>query len=466
MSLFTAARSLSAKLLVLTVFFVMLAEVLIFVPSVSRFREVWLEERLAEAHLAAMSLEAAPNQTVSAALESKLLRHVWAHGVELILPRGRVYMLGEDMPPGIDRIYDLRDADVFQLIADALEVLAIPTRRAIKVIGLSPKDPTVRVEVVMEESHLRLALVQFAGRILALSVVISVIAASLVFFSLNWLLVRPMGRITASMMAFRRNPEDPAAMIVATGRDDEIGMAERELADMQASLRSALRQKERLAALGTAVAKINHDLGNILTTASVVSEHLATSGDPDVVRVTPRLMTALDRAMTLCTQTLSYTRDGVMPLRRSSFLLAVLIEELRPEVLAAERRDSGRAIAWLNQVADSQTVMADRDQLARALANLGRNALQAGANRVTVSAAAEPGRLVITVADDGPGLPPRARDNLFQPFAGSARAGGTGLGLAIAREVALAHGGDLKLVESTAAGTAFALDLPAGGMSR
>ena len=115
-------------------------------------------------------------------------------------------------------------------------------------------------------------MIDFAGRILLLSVMISLITAGLVFLSLNALMVRPMRRITASMMAFRRDPEDPAATLPQTSRADEIGMAQRELIDMQASLRAALRQKERLAALGTAVTKINHGLRNILPTAALVSE--------------------------------------------------------------------------------------------------------------------------------------------------------------------------------------------------
>ena len=65
--------SLSAKLLVMTVLFVMLAEVLIFAPSVARFRETWLEGRMAAGHLAALTIEAAPDQMVTRELERKLL---------------------------------------------------------------------------------------------------------------------------------------------------------------------------------------------------------------------------------------------------------------------------------------------------------------------------------------------------------------------------------------------------------
>ncbi|EWY38470.1 ATPase [Skermanella stibiiresistens SB22] len=454
--------SLSAKLLVMTILFVMLAEVLIFAPSVARFRQTWLEGRMAAGHLAALTIEAAPDQMVTPELEGKLLGHVGAYSVDLILPDQRIYMLSSTVAPTVDQTYDLRRAMWFDMIMDAVSLLTLHDDRVIKVTGMSPKDNRAVVEVVLDEAPLRAEMFDFAERILALSVLISLITAGLVFLSLNALMVQPMRRITASMMAFRRDPEDLSATLPHTRRADEIGMAQRELIDMQSALRSALRQKERLAALGTAVTKINHDLRNILSTAALVSERLADSGDPEVRRVTPRLMRSIDRAVELCSQTLAYSRDGALPLHRADIPLAEIVEEVGAELLP-EARDG---VSWVNHVAKGLRVRADREQLARALVNLGRNALEAGATEVTVTAAApvrEGGRIAVTVADNGPGLAPRARENLFQPFAGSARAGGTGLGLAIAREVARAHGGDVRLIESGGQGTRFMLELPGGG---
>ncbi|MGQ9366711.1 sensor histidine kinase [Azospirillum sp. ST 5-10] len=455
-------RSLSAKLLVLTVLFVMLAEVLIYTPSIARFRLAFLEERLAAAHLAALSVEAAPDRMVTKALEAKLLAHVGAHAIDLIQPDSRVYMLSTTMPPTVDAVVDLREATTVSLIADAFAAMARPGNRVVRVIDRSPKDPALTVEVTMDERPLIMAMHDFSGRILALSIVISLITAGLVYLALTGLLVRPMRRLTASMVGFRRDPERAVPAFASDGRDDEIGVAQRELVEMQAALRAALRQRERLAALGTAVTKINHDLRGILATASLLSEHLAESTDPEVRRVTPRLLGALDRAVALCGQTLSYTRDGSLPVHPAPLDLHALVGEAGDEVLDSLRADGVRVEArWVNRVPEGLRVAADRDQLARALVNLGRNAVQAGAGAVTVTAEAEGPRVVLLLTDTGPGLPPRARENLFQPFTGSARAGGTGLGLAIAREIARAHGGDLVLVESTAAGTTFALELPA-----
>ena len=111
---------------------------------------------------------------------------------------------------------------------------------------------------------------------------------------------------------------------------------------------------------------------------------------------------------------------------------------------------------------------ADSDQLFRVLTNLARNAVQAMAGdtesavvrRLTVSAERQGSVSRILVADTGPGLPAKARENLFAAFRGSARSGGTGLGLAIAQELARAHGGAVELVESVGGRTVFAVTIP------
>jgi signal transduction histidine kinase len=265
-----------------------------------------------------------------------------------------------------------------------------------------------------------------------------------------------MRRITASMIEFREDPEDAARVVAASRRRDEIGVAERELAVLQSTVRQALGERARLAALGTAVTKINHDLRNILSTMRLLSDSIAGSAVPEVRRVAPSLVAAIDRAVALCTGTLTYTREGTPSLKRVRFALAGLIEELSElELKSGEER-----LRLDNKVPPSIIATGDRDQLFRVFQNLAQNAAEAGARRLSVRAVDGKGSLVMEVADDGPGMPPKARENLFQPFAGSARPGGTGLGLAIAREVMRAHGGDIALDESTGSGTIFRLTLP------
>src|SRR5205823_13915730 len=98
-----------------------------------------------------------------------------------------------------------------------------------------------------------------------------------------------------------------------SGRADEIGQIERELVSMQEEVRNALRSRARLAALGQAVSKINHDLRNMLTSAQMASDRLATSGDPTVAKALPRLERALDRAVRLAEDVLAYGRTDEAP---------------------------------------------------------------------------------------------------------------------------------------------------------
>jgi signal transduction histidine kinase len=449
-------QSLSARLLVLTIFFVMLGEVLIFVPSVARFRMTYFENRLAAGHIATLSLEASEARALDQGLTDKLLAQVGARGVALHRPNGTVLRLESANPPPADATIDLTHPNILLAIRGSFRTLFGDDARVLRVLGPSTADSTETVEVLLDEAPLRAEMWDFGVRILELSIVISLVAAALVYVSLQWLLVRPMRRITASMMNFREDPEDASRMISASGRTDEIGVAERELSVLQRTVRQALGQRARLAALGTAVTKINHDLRNILATARLVSDGLATSAAPEVRRVAPRLFDAIDRAVALCTRTLDFSREGAPPLAPRSFPLASLIDEVAPDLGLSEE-----AMAIECAIPPDLMIEADRDQLYRVLLNLARNAVEAGARRLRFTAAREDGVIAIEVADDGPGLPPKAQDNLFRPFFGSARPGGSGLGLAIARELARAHGGELTLVSTTGSGTVFRLTLPA-----
>ncbi len=448
-------HSLSARLLVLTVFFVMLAEVFIFVPSVSKFRVDWLGARMNAAHLAMLAFDAAPDRAVGEMLKTELLSQVGAHNV-LVRRGGARLVLDGATPPHIDKTFNLADQGPLELVFDALEVYSQTGNRVIRVLSPSPADPAIEIELVLDEAPMRSDMLGFGWRIFLLSVVISLVTASLVYLSLHWLLVRPMRRITESMTIFSEKPEDVRRIIQPSGRADEIGTAERQLAAMQRGLRAALTQKAHLAALGTAVAKINHDLRGALSMALLVSDRLEESDDPEVRKLAPTVITSIERAVALCSQTLDFAGGKEKEIKRQRFALRPLVAEIKTMMEAPE--DS--AVILDNRTLDAFTVDGDRDEIFRILLNLCRNAAEAGATGIAVSARSVPDGAEIDIRDNGPGLPPRAQEMLFRPFEGSARAGGTGLGLAIARELAEGHGGDLALVSTDAGGTLFRLSLP------
>jgi len=400
---------LSARLLILTIFFVMLSEVFIYAPSIGRYRLVYMQERIAAAHLASLALDTPGDHVVGVELMKQLLDHARSHSIVLRRPASKAMMLSTDMPPRVDATYDLAERRFFLLIWEALLVLARDQDRVIRVIGKSPKDLNVLVETIIEETPMRLEMYDFSARILLLSIVISLLTASLVYLSLHWLFVRPMLGITDNMVAFRADPEDTRRVMRPGGRRDEIGRAQRELADMQSGLRAALQQRERLAALGTAVTKINHDLRNILATAQLVSDTVESSEDPKVRHVAPTLLGAIDRAVKLCSQTLVYAHDGTPAPNYSDFDLARLIDEVGVDAAIV----SDTAAEFDNRVTANCAVHADRDQMYRVLYNLVRNAYEAKATNVSVEIRLADNVLRIEIADDGPGLPAKVRERLF-----------------------------------------------------
>lgn len=465
--------NLPGKLLLLTITFVLLAEILIFLPAMSNFRQGWLNDRLQAAYVAALAADAMPTRDVPPALRNELLRTALVRAIALRRGGQRRLVLPPVTELSVDDYYDMRPMDDeapwgkklshwLGRIGDALAVFVANDDRTIRVIGpLGPRDDDV-IEIVIPEDPLRRAMVDHALNITWISVIISAITAAFVYLALNGLFVRPMRRITRSMLHFSEDPEDPERIIVPSARRDEVGTAERELASMQRQLSQQLLQKNRLAQLGLAVSKVNHDLRNMLANAQLISDRLASVPDPTVQTFAPKLIASLDRAINFCTDSLKFGRAEEAAPRRDLMLLKPLVDDVADALFLP--RDG--QIAFITEIADTLRIDADREQLFRILSNLIRNAVQAiegqeddNTGEIRVSARREGRKVIVEVTDNGPGLPAAARQNLFRAFQGSTRKGGTGLGLAIARELSEVHGGTLQLAEAPR-GAKFVLELP------
>ena len=161
--------------------------------------------------------------------------------------------------------------------------------RNIRVFG-PMKKRNGTLELVMKEKPLRDAMLSYARNVLLISLAISIFTGLVVFLTLRALLIRPMQRLSGAMLAFSKDPEDPSLVIEPTGRRDEIGVAEVQLSAMQKQLRGTMAQQRHLADLGLAVSKINHDLRNILASASLFSDRLTSLPDPVAQRLAPRLV--------------------------------------------------------------------------------------------------------------------------------------------------------------------------------
>jgi len=452
--------SLSGRFLMLTVAFVMLAEVLIFVPSIARFRADYLLARLEKAQIASLALLTGTGP-ITPDLEAELLANAGVFNVVLRRDEVRQLVLSSPLPEPISATFDLREAGPFQLIRDAAGVLVQKRNDIIRVMGTPVQDAGLLIEITLETAPLQRAMLDYGFRILVLSLLISVVTAFLLYLAVRRLMVLPIRLVVHNMQSYADAPEDGRRIIAPRSRVAELRVAEEALQSLQTQLTALLRQKDRLAQLGGAVAKISHDLRNILTTAQLFADRIEGSADPVVARAAPKLVASISRAVSLCEATLTFGRAEEPPPQLRRLSLARLIDE----VLEGEGLVDDGSIVSLVDVPSGLMIRADGEQLYRVLDNLIRNARQAieatgRSGTIEIAGGEDDTDWWIRIGDTGPGLPPRAREHLFTAFQGGTRKGGSGLGLAIAAELVRGHGGRLDLVRSDAEGTEFAIRLP------
>lgn len=460
-----APDGLSSRLLLLTVVFTLAVEALIIGPSAASFHERWLLDRLQGAELASVGVEALPYNAVDDATAEQLLR-IGGVSAVAISDQGvmRQLLQAPNLPRAPDFI-DLRGRSFATRLWDPVVTLLGHPDRSVRVRAKPRYRSGDFIDVVAPAQPLKLELRAFLLNSLLVSIVISLVAGALLYAGLAFLVLQPLRRVTRSIEGFAADPDTVAP--TPSDRHDEIGRVERELARMQDEVRQSLRARSRLVALGEAVAKINHDLRNMLTSAQMASDRLASSDDPHVAKAMPRLERALSRAAALTRNVLDYGK--------SEEPAPVLTRIPLSAAAAAAGEDAGLEITDVKLVRDvppRMAVTADSDQLHRILVNLMRNARQAvetdpgrgarkGRGAVRLSAANEDGFDIIRIEDDGPGIPPRLSERLFEPFVSGKASDGTGLGLTISRELAANHGGELRLLQTGPGGTTFELRLPA-----
>lgn len=458
-------NSLSGRFLILTTIFVLIAELLIFVPSVARFREDYFLNHLERAQIASLTLLA--EDMISEELEAELLENAGVYNVVLRRDEVRQLILSSPIPTPIHKTFDMRDPSAWVLISDAMMRIGDGEERVIRVIGNPVQDGGLLIEITLPTAPLRAALIEYGVNILILSAVISIITASLLFLAVRRFIVKPMKGVVDHMQAYAKNPEDARRIIMPTAGITELREAEEALASMQTQLTGALKQKERLAQLGGAVSKISHDLRNILTSAVLFTDRIESSEDPTVRRLAPKLVNSITRAVNLCESTLAFgSVDEPAPR-----LTRVSLAEIVDDVVAGERLAVGESdVSFIEDIPPAMSVRADGEQLYRVIGNLVRNARQA------IVATGKPGEIVInaqetdavweiSLTDTGPGLPAKAQEHLFEAFQGGTTRGGSGLGLAIAAELIRGHGGRLDLERTDETGTRFVISLPKSNLT-
>ena len=299
------------------ILFVLLAEVLIFLPSVANFRLQWLGERLGTAAAVSAVLMQGDPMSLPRSAQDDILAAIGAKAIAVRDAGVSRLLIVADMPPQVDEQVDIAGTPPLTAIGQALDTLFFGGDRLLRAYG-PVGDATKEYEIIIPDTRLRGAMLIYARNVAGLSLIISLITAGLVFYAINRMMIGPVRTMTRSMLAFAAAPDDPGRVIVPSRRGDEIGVAERELAAMQTHLQRTLGEQKHLADLGLAVSKINHDMRNILASAQLMSDRLREVRDPTVQSFAPKLLRALDRAVAYSEGVLAYGRAGGCGSRRWS----------------------------------------------------------------------------------------------------------------------------------------------------
>lgn len=454
---------LRGRLFMLTAVFVFVAVALGYPVLAGTYRNGWLEQRAQAAQIAALAVEAAPDGRVGDELSRQLLEKAQVVSVAVQEQDFRV----EILPPSMDIsrelvAIDLRTENFLDGVFGAFGHMLAPPGRFLRIILAPSLTGDAVMEIIVPEQALKSGLIAFSRTLLLFSLLIAAVVGAAIYFAMYRLVIQPMRRLTHGIVRFANAPEE-AEIEPMPGGAYEMRRANAALQDMQKAVSAAFRQRKRLAELGEAVAKINHDLRNSLSAAQIVSEGLSESDDPRVKRAAPRLERAIQRAVTLAEATLSHARADTAAPNLSTINLVPAIDEAAAEGLAG-----CDGVEWQIEAPAALNAVADPDHVHRIVANLVRNAARAiqeqkdrsCPGRVRARVFREGACAVVEISDNGPGVPAAVVARLFQPFAGSGSRGGAGLGLAIARELARGMRGDLVLSANGADGAAFTLRVP------
>ena len=357
-------RSLSGRFFVLTLIFIMMTELLLFIPSVARYRESYLLSRLERAQIASLALLA--DDMISQELELELLKNAGVFNVVLRRDAARELVLSSAFTGMISATYDLQSPTLLELIRDAAWRFVDTEDRIIRVIGAPLREAGMMIEVTTATAPLRAAMIDYGLRILALSVFIAAITAALLFASIRVILVKPIWRVVANMQRYAQAPEDMRNLIRPSAAVAELRQAEEALESLQNQLTGALRQKQRLSQLGEAVAKVSHDLRNILTTAQLFADRLEVSQDPTVQRMAPKLVQSIARAVSLTESTLAFGKAEEPP----PHLRLISLADLVADVVESEQLwTTDGSVEFVKKVPVQLKIWADAEQIFRVLSN-------------------------------------------------------------------------------------------------
>ncbi len=459
---------LAARVLAVTIGFVLLAMSLFYVTRLTAHREMWLHSKITSAQTTVEAFGLAGPTPPPQDLSQRILNSVEAKSIVVETPAGpREFAVAGGARGGAEAIA-ADDGSYFDSMAATFHAL-FAARGTIVKLAAPAQGNEPAIEIAFDETPLINSLWRVSRNFLNISLTIAAVVTCVLWAALWRMVLRPVRRLTSNIIAFGERPQDSSRVIAPSGRGNEIGRAETALAIMERSLAHELAQGKRLAELGMAVARINHDLRNMLSAAQLISDRLATIPDPLAQRLAPRLVATLDRAIQFCQATLTYGAGREQPPSRRRFDLS----ELVGQVVEAAQAENEAAIDYNIDMPPRFCIYADPDHTLRVLENLSRNAAQAliakGASdgrpkAIRFAAIRTDGLALIEISDTGPGFPADQSERIFEPFHKSTNEAGAGLGLAIAADLVARNGGAITLAPAKAddfyCGARFLIKLP------
>jgi signal transduction histidine kinase len=459
---------LAGRVLAVTIGFVFLAMGLFYVTRLTAHREMWLHGKISGAQTTVEAFGLAGPTPPPQDLSQKILHSIAVKWLAVGTPAGRrEFVIAGGPPAGAESIAADEDSYVESMAATFHALFAAPGTVVKLSAPAQANQPAI--ELAFDETPLIESLWRVSRNFLTISLTIAAVVICVLWAALWRMVLQPVRRLTSNIFAFGESPQDASRVIAPTGRGNEIGRAEAALAVMQRSLAHELAQGKRLAELGMAVARINHDLRNILSAAQLISDRLATIPDPLAQRLAPRLVATLDRAIQFCQSTLTYGASRELPPSRRPFDLSELVQQ----VVESGKAEHDAAIDYNIEIPPRFCVYADPDHTLRVLENLSRNAAQAlmtkGATdgrpkAIRFAAIRTDGLALVEISDTGPGFPADQSERIFEPFHKSTSDAGAGLGLAIAADLVTRNGGAITLAPAKAddfyCGARFLIKLP------
>ncbi len=459
---------LAGRVLAVTLTFVLIAMALFYITRLTAYRETWLHNKIASAQTVVEAFDAGGPIPPPEDLSRRILNSVGLKSVAVVTPAGRRELALPGATPATAEAISADDSSFFEGVGATFRALFTAPGTIVKVGSTAPPDEAA-LEVTFDETPLIDALWRVSHNFLNISLTIAAVVTCVLWAALWSMVLRPVRRLTSNIIAFGESPQDASRVIAPSERRNEIGRAEAALAVMQRTLAHELAERKRMAELGMAVARINHDLRNMLSAAQLISDRLATIPDPLAQRLAPRLVATLDRAIQFCQSTLTYGAGRELPPSRRRFDLSELVRQ----VVEAAQAEGGDAIDYNVDIPPRFCLYADPDHILRVLENLSRNAAQAlmakGAEdgrpkAIRFAAIRTDGLALIELSDTGPGFPPDQAERIFEPFHKSTSQAGAGLGLAIAADLVTRNGGAITLAPAKAddfyCGARFLIKLP------